>query len=222
MPMQKTEINKNNMLLKVYNSLYEYKDLLPDVAGVLDFDAQNLEAASLDAETVLGLEKKCSYVVSYLLGIQNVLVEDEYSLIKVVQEHYKDQEFWRELLFDFIEYMILKEKAEIIDEEKALLEEGKDTMKEIYQQEHIEKEIVRAFAEKIKKEGFKVDAEKLIKNYLKMRKQDAKQAFEVLTSNPAFFSPIIVKDEMGTVRLSKEDAIAENKKLAKFLKGLKV
>ena len=55
-----------------------------------------------------------------------------------------------------------------------------------------------------------------------MRRQDAKQAWAVLTTNPAFFSPINVKDEMGVVRLSKEAAIDENKKLAKFLKGLKV
>ena len=54
-----------------------------------------------------------------------------------------------------------------------------------------------------------------------MKKQDAKQAWEVLTTNPAFFSPIIVKDAMGGVVVSKEDAINENKKLAKFLKGLK-
>ena len=67
-----------------------------------------------------------------------------------------------------------------------------------------------------------MNAEKLIANYLKMRRQDAKQAWSVLTTNPAFFSPINVKDEMGVVRLSKEAAIDENKKLAKFLKGLKV
>lgn len=220
--MEKVKINRNKVLLKVYNTLYEQRGLLPDVASVLGLDPTGFEPITLDDATALHLEKSCAHVASYLLGTQNVMNEDVLDVIKVVQTHYKDQEFWRNLLFDFVEYMILKEKCEVVEEEKVLLEESKETMREIYQHEHVEKEIIKTFAEKIKKAGFRVNAEKLIANYLKMRRQDAKQAWAVLTTNPAFFSPINVKDEMGVVRLSKEAAIDENKKLAKFLKGLKV
>ncbi|MBQ8250662.1 MAG: hypothetical protein IJY92_01965 [Alphaproteobacteria bacterium] len=220
--MEKIKIDRNKMLLKVYQSLYTHRDLLPDVAHALALDPTGFEPQTLEEATALHLEQNCGRVASYLLGTQNVLDEDELDLIKVIQVHYKDQEFWRDLLYDFVEYLILKEKCAIIEEEKVLLEESKETMLEIFQMEHVEKEIIKTFAEKIKKAGFRVNAEKLIANYLKMRKQDAKQAWSVLTTNPAFFSPIIVKDEMGVVRLSKEAAMDENKKLAKFLKGLKV
>ena len=220
--MEKVRFSRNKMLLKVYQTLFKHRDLLPDVANALVLDPEGFMPDTLDESTVLHLEQNCGRVASYLLGTGNVLNEDVLDLIKVIQTHYKDQEFWRDLLYDFVEYMILKEKCEIIEEEKLLLKESKETMREIYQQEHIEKEIIKAFAEKIKKAGFRVNAEKLIANYLKMRRQDAKQAWSVLTTNPAFFSPINVKDEMGVVRLSKEAAIEENKKLAKFLKGLKV
>ena len=220
--MENVKIKRNKVLLKVYNHLYTQRGLLPDVASVLGLDPTGFEADTLDEATALHLEKSCSHVASYLLGTKDVMNEDELNVIQVIQKHYKDQEFWRDLLFDFVEYMILKEKCAVIEEEKTLLEESKQTMLEIYQHEHIEKEIVKTFAEKIKRAGFRVNAEKLIANYLKMRRQDAKQAWSVLTTNPAFFSPINVKDEMGVVRLSKEAAIDENKKLAKFLKGLKV
>lgn len=220
--MEKIKVDRNKMLLKVYQSLYTHRDLLPDVAHALALDPTGFAPDTLDEATALHLEQNCARVASYLLGTQNVLDEDELDLIKVIQIHYKDQEFWRNLLYDFVEYMILKEKCAILEEEKVLLEESKDAMLEICQAEHVEKEIIKTFAEKIKKAGFRVNAEKLIANYLKMRKQDAKQAWSVLTTNPAFFSPIIVKDEMGVVRLSKEAALDENKKLAKFLKGLKV
>ena len=219
--MQNTKIKKVKMLLSVYQNMYEQRNLLPDVGAYLDYDAEVLTPETVDSDTLSALETRAGKVASYLMGTRDIFDEDIGSLITLVKDNYQDQDFWRELLFDFIEYMILRERVALLAEEEALLEESKQLMLEIYQHEKIEKTVVEAFASKIKKAGFRVDAEKLVKNYLKMKKQDAKQAWEVLTTNPAFFSPIIVKDAMGGVVVSKEDAINENKKLAKFLKGLK-
>ncbi len=220
--MQNMKIKKVKMLLSVYQRMYEQKDLLPDVESYLDYDASSLTPETVDSASLSAIEMRMGKVASYLMGRRDVFAEEIDALIPLVKNNYTDQEFWRELLFDFIEYMILREKVSVIEEEEALLEESKRLMLEIYQHEVVEKAIVDTFAAKIQKAGFKVDAKKLVRNYLKMKKQDAKHAWIMLTTNPAFFSPIIVKDAMGVVVVSKEDAINENKRLAKFLKGLKV
>lgn len=214
-------MQEKELLIKVYQSFYEQKDLLGDAKNVLEIDLSTVTADDLNDNQTGQIEKITAYVVSYLLGIKDALNEKELDLIRLIQDNYQDQEYWRNLLFDFVEYLIKKDRAQIIKEEVQLLDESVVTMRQIYQQEQIEKKVIQTFADKIKKEGFHVDGEKLIKNYLNMRKQDAKKAWEVLTTNPAFFAPIQVKDAMGVVVLKPNEAIEENKKLAKFLKHLK-
>lgn len=211
----------NEILIKTYQSLYEQKDLLGEAKGVLEIDLSSVAVDDLTEDQLGQIEKIVAYVVSYLLGIKDVLSEDEIKVMQLIRDNYDEQEFWRDLLYDFVEYLIKKEREEIIKEEIKLLEESSETMKELYQMEKTEKAIIKTFADKIKKEGFRVDGEKLIERYLNMRRQDKNKAWEVLTTNPAFFAPIKVKDSMGVVVLKPEEAKEENKKLAKFLKHLK-
>ena len=77
------------------------------------------------------------------------------------------------------------------------------------------------FAAKIAEEKFHVDGQSLIRNYLKMMRQDAKKAWEVLTTNPAYFSPIVAHDDSDKVVLSPAQATEENARLAHFLKEVR-
>ena len=88
------------------------------------------------------------------------------------------------------------------------------------QEEKLE-DIINHFAAKITAAKFHVDGAALIRNYLKMTQKDAKKAWEVLITNPAYFSPIKTTDAQGKTILNPTQATEENQKLAKFLKGLK-
>ena len=55
-----------------------------------------------------------------------------------------------------------------------------------------------------------------------MYRQDAKKAYDTLITNPAYFSPIIATDADGSPLLTPAEATAENQRIAKFLKTLKI
>lgn len=111
------------------------------------------------------------------------------------------------------------ELHEIKDEENELIEEIQDMEEE-------EKELKQDFINAIKRKGFPVDAERLINNYFTLAKREPEKAYQTLITNPLFFSPIqmekLPKRLFGLIKPSANDAIAVNKKLASFLKHLKV
>lgn len=211
------------MLLKVYKQFYVQKELLGDQGAVLRIRPEDLMNETEEYGPVfMAVHQSLIQVVSPLLGVSDVTFEDMSQMAERVAKGYSDQEFWRELFFDYLEYLLEKEKEEIINEEKSLILETRETLKDILIQEAQEKKIVNAFAVKIKDAGFRVDGVRLISNYLKMMRQDSDQAWRVLTTNPAMFAPILVKDQNGKQVLTPEAAREENRKLARFLSGLQL
>lgn len=81
------------------------------------------------------------------------------------------------------------------------------------------------FAKAIRDRGFPVDADLLVRNYMTLSKKDPKKAYQVLITNPLYFAPIqmekLPKTMFGFKKPGPKEAIAINKKLASFLKGLK-
>ena len=215
-------MSSTEKLLKVYINLFQHKDLLGETGALFTLDPATLGQDGLTHENLQLVEKVTTYTVSYLLSGVNVTAISRKELIDRIIKGYENQEFWYFLLLDYADFLITRDKEELVHDEKQVFDEGKEILKQILQAEHNEKAIIKTFSEKINEAGFHVNAEKLVANYLKMRRNDAKMAWQVLTENPAFFSPIITKDSMGSVILKKEDAIEENKRLAKFLKKLKV
>lgn len=211
------------MLLKVYKRFYVQKELLGEQGAVLRIRPEDLMNETEEYGPVfMAVHQSLIQVVSPLLGVADVTFEDMSQMAERVGKGYSDQEFWRELFFDYLEYLLEKEKEEIINEEKSLILETRETLKDILVQEAQEKKVVNAFALKIKDAGFRVDGVRLISNYLKMMRQDADQAWRVLTTNPAMFAPILVKDQNGKQVLTPEAAREENRKLARFLSGLQL
>ena len=84
------------------------------------------------------------------------------------------------------------------------------------------KRIISSFLQKMKKKNYPVDAKRLITNYWKMCGQDAEKAWNILTTNPAFFAPIITVDEKGKTVISPKKASAINNELANFLKKMTI
>lgn len=81
------------------------------------------------------------------------------------------------------------------------------------------------FAKAIRDHGFPVDADLLVRNYMNLSKRNPQKAYQVLTTNPLYFAPIqmekLPKTMFGLKKPGPKEAIAINKKLASFLKGLK-
>ena len=113
------------------------------------------------------------------------------------------------------------EEADIKEEGEEISDKLKEVLFDLKMQERSIDDLVSYYAEQIEREKFHVDAKALIRNYFKMMKKDAKMAWQVLTTNPAYFSPLKTRDEGGKEILSPDKAIAENQKLAQFLKGVK-
>lgn len=93
-----------------------------------------------------------------------------------------------------------------------------------------ERSIIEKVALKIEAGGFPIDARKLVRNFLNASKRDADSAYEILITNPAYFSPLILKGKMSMWRkiTGKGPKMPEpevgqkiNRELAKFLKNLK-
>ena len=208
--------------LGMYQECFNNKDLLGEEGGVLSVAPGEISVEEGWGPVTKFADEKLMMVASKLTGGMDFLNDDIVKIAERVASGYKDQEYWRELLFDYIDYLLLKEKEEIIQEERALLQESKEALKNILTVEAKEKKVIQSFASKIKEAGFKVNAEQLVANYLKMMQQDAQEAWKVLTTNPAMFSPILVKDAKGKVCLSAAQAVEENRRLARFLKGLRL
>ena len=211
-------LNRRQMrLVGVYKQLYKYKDLLKN-APVLSCNLENIPDSELP-NVFAQMEGELNSVIGYLLGMRGELKVN--SMLEAINTHYKKEDFWRNLLLDFVE--IKQEEAEhaIKEEKKVVQEDGLEIYAKLREFQKRRKEIIESFSEKIKGDNFPIDAKRLFKNYLNMADIDPKQAWEVLISNPAFFSPLIVEDANGKRTLSIKDAKDVNKKIGARLKKIK-
>lgn len=120
------------------------------------------------------------------------------------------------------ELNVLSQRAEI----RKVRNERQIAVEEVQEIENEERQVQKAFVLALKKENFPVDADKLIRNYFNFAKKDAEKAYQILTTNPLFYSPIqlekLPKKLFGTRKLGAKEATAINKKLASFLKKVKI
>lgn len=210
------------ILVSIYLRLVEQKHLLASAGEYLTYNLDLVDENALDTYFWENIEQQTAQVVSYLLQVSDVMKADFSGVLQKIEREYKNQPYWCKILFDFMDYTVEKEAEAIRFEKKQLLEDNEELMYQIRLHEEQERTIIKTFAAKVKEAGFKVDAEKLFKNYIKMMHQDEERAWEVLITNPALFSPILVRDAGGRVVLLPDQAVEENKKLAKFLKHLRV
>lgn len=120
-----------------------------------------------------------------------------------------------------IDMLMVHEKLTLMN----INSEIKEDVSKIKEMEEDEKAIKRKFVAAIERKRFPVNAQKLIDNYFNLAKRDPDKAYETLTTNPLFFSPILLekmpKKFFGLIKPSPKDALAVNKQLASFLKNLK-
>ncbi|MBR6412902.1 MAG: hypothetical protein IKS41_07085 [Alphaproteobacteria bacterium] len=204
-------------IFQMYQRFYAQKAVL-SAAPVLSINPNEMGVAEFPTEKAL---TEMEAVAAYLMGLSSLKNISFDKQIKIVKESYEGQDFWQNLLYDFLELRLDVEESHIKEEDEEISDKLKEILYDLKMQERNIEDLVQYYTEKIEKEKFHVDAKALIRNYFKMFKKDQKTAWQVLTTNPAFFSPIKARDASGKEILSPAKAIAENQKLAQFLKGLK-
>ncbi len=207
-----------DILFDLYKKLYEQRAVL-SAAPALTMDITHYTAQSYPDQLA---EKECAAVVSYLCGVPDVYDIEVNDVLNIVKKNYENHPFWKNAILDFLEYKLKQKEEELFKQNIDLLNESSRVLEEIKREEHKQKELVKKFGSVVAKEGFHVDAYRLIKTYFSMYRQDPKKAYETLISNPAYFSHIITMDKNDNILLTPSEAIAENKKLAAFLKKLKI
>lgn len=207
----------SDQIFQMYQRFFAQKAVL-SAAPVLSINPDSIGSAEFPTEKAL---KEMEAVAAYLMGLNSLKNIPFEKQIQIVKESYQGQDFWQHLLFDFLELKLDIEEAHLKEEGEEISDHLKAILFDLKIQERQIEDLVYYYAEKIEKEKFHIDAKALIRNYFKMIKKDPKMAWEVLTTNPAYFSPMKTKDENGKVILPPDKALAENQKLARFLKDLK-
>ena len=210
-------MSNSDKIIHIYQRFYAQKAVLSG-APVLSINPDNIGVAEFPtAKAITELDA----IAAYLMGLPSFKNIPFNRQVQIVKESYQGQPFWQELLFDYLSLKLDLEEEELKTKTEEIADKVRMAQYEINLHEAHEEEIIEHYAAKITKEKFHVDAMALIRNYMKMLRKDPKKAWEVLTTNPAYFSPIKVTDDKGKTILSPSQAKTENDKLANFLKTLK-
>ena len=205
-------------LFSVYKKCYEQRAVLTE-APQMTIDIAGLTPENYDEKAV---RSQTSKVISYLLNVRNVDKLSIQEAVSIVDKTYSEQPFWKNLILDYLSFLVQEEAEQLSRKAEMARQEARTILYEIKKREAEQKLMIKTYAEPLKEQKFAIDAVRLITNYLNMVRKDSKKAWDVLTTNPGYFSPIIAVDNDGKVILTPEQAKSENKKIAGFLKKLSV
>lgn len=128
-------------------------------------------------------------------------------------------------LISYVETLIETDACETAYNIRKVKYQKHKIEKELYEQHQRTLEKKRLYAQAVRERNFPIDADLLINNFFKTASKDPQGAFEILTKNPATYAPIqidkIPNRLFGLIKAGPEDGKAVNKKLGKFLAGIK-
>ena len=166
----------------------------------------------------------------FIKGMRRI-TSSQAPLEKLVQEELRrledqDMTYADQIILAYLSVMIDMVKVKTRMDMQDIDDEMEEIVDEIKEMEEEEKDVKDKIVAMIERKHFPVDARKLVNNYFNLARKDPDKAFETLTTNPLFFSPIqldlLPKKLFGLVKPSAKDAMAINKQMASFFKKLKV
>lgn len=211
-------MSAKDKLFTIYQTLYAQRSVLTQ-APALTVDITQFSANTMDYKTI---RQETAAVISYLMGVRNIDKVDVRNALMSVEKNYTNQPFWKNLILEYLAFANEEEAEQLLKKTQKAREDALNILQQIQQQEANEKATIIAYAKPLKEQGFAIDGEKMMKNYLNMCRKDAKKAWDILISNPAWFSPIITHNSNGDLVLTPTQAIEENKKIGHFLKKLSI
>lgn len=233
------KIPEKLLLLYIYARLlaqeFAKKQGIPFPKMYVDLPKDNFEALSLleyvDDDLYTAVIKDFAEIAQFIPGLPRVMNSQTPidQLIDEEVDRVSDQEFLspsQQIVLSFLlvlaDMRMVQEKLDVNEIKDDLLNDRDEIRQDIEEEEDIKRQFVKAIVSK----HFPVDAKKLIDNYFNFSKKDPNKAYQLLITNPVYFSPIILekmpKKFFGLKKAGPKDALAVNKKLASFLKNLKV
>lgn len=211
-------MSAKDKLFTIYQTLYAQRSVLTQ-APALTVDIAMFSANTMDYRTI---RQETAAIVSYLMGVRDIDQVNVKDALMSIEKNYSNQPFWKNLILDYLSFANEEETEQLMEKAQKTREQAWEILQQIQQQEADEKATIKAYAIPLKEQGFAINGEQMMKNYLNMCRKDPKKAWEILIDNPAWFSPIITHNQNGEAVLTPMQAIEENKKIGKFLKKLSI
>ena len=211
-------MSAKEQLFSLYQKFYAQRNVLAGMPA-LSMDLSSFTPDTFDyarARTEVGA------LTSHLLGVRDVDKLEIKTALDILEKNYTSQPFWKNLILDYLSFTNKEEAERLAERAVKVRQHAEDVLRQIQQQEANEKATIKAYADPIKEQKFAIDGEKMMQNYLNMCRKDKQKAWEMLITNPGWFSPIITVDSAGNTVLTPEQAQEENKKIGKFLKRLSI
>lgn len=202
---------------------------------LIDLPKDTLEAAemidSVDEDIYDALISDFREIAPFIPGLERVMlssnsVED---LIDDEVRRAQDQDVLTSAQQVVLAFLMILADMKMVQQNLELHEitkEQQNIVDDIQEMEADEKAMKRDFIVAIQRKGFPVNATKLINNYFTLAKKEPEKAYQTLITNPLYFSPIqmekMPKKFFGLIPAGPKEARAVNKRLATFLKHLKV
>lgn len=203
---------QTELITRLYKALWDNQNLIeppPDFSLTPEELEQNPDEEVMMQDLV---DTACS-----LLEVEEP--DPEALSASLDQKYPSPTSFWRLLLTEVIGLIDPSKRPRL---DGTLLAEGKQVLKQLNNYLADRDAIIAACEEKIKSAHFPVDAHALLLNYINMAAHQPEQAWDLLTTTPAYFSPIITTDDKGKTIISAEKGKRWNDELAQFLKHLTI
>lgn len=207
-------MSQTETLIRLYTDLLTNQGLITP-APVLRITKEQL-AQNPDESVMMQdlLDMACS-----LLAVPSD-TRDTAVLINSLNQRYPNPtSFWRAFISDIIG---LIDPAKRPQANGALVAQGQQILRKLNDYISNRNAIIAICEKKIEEAHFPVDAHALLLNYINMARRQPEQAWEILTTTPAYFSPIITTDKNGKTIISADKGKQWNTDLAQFLKNLTV
>lgn len=236
---RREKVTDKLLVLYVYARIYSQQQAkhdgyaYPQMMVELPEDVADAEriVGDVDDDLFFAILDDFHEMAPFIPGFERV-VASRAPLEQVIQtelNRIRDQETLSPAQQLIIAYLTVMVDMQIIQEKLRLKDMKRENQKiadDIRQIDADERAVMAAFVAAIERKHFPVNAKKLIKNYFTLSKKDPEKAYKTLTTNPLFFSPILMekmpKKFFGLVKPNAKDAMAVNKRLGAFLKNLKV
>ena len=203
---------RTELITRLYKALWENQNLI-DPPPEFSLTAEQLEQ-NPDEEVMM------QDLVDTTCSLLDVDEPDPDALTASLNEKYPSPtSFWRLLLAEVIGLIDPSKRPRV---DAVLLAEGKQALKQLNEYLADREAIIAACEQKIKEAHFPVDAHALLLNYINMAAHQPEQAWDLLTTTPAYFSPIITTNDEGKTIISAEKGKRWNDELAQFLKNLTI
>ena len=202
---------------------------------MIELPEDNYQAAELldevNNDMLVAMLDDFTEMAPFIMGMERVMA-NKTPLEKIAQiemARIQDQDSLSVAQQILISYILIMLDMQIINEKLDLMDvedEQKRIIEEIRETEDGERALKQRFIQAIERRHFPVNARKLINNYFNLSRKEPDKAYHTLITNPLFFSPIqmerLPKKFFGLIKPGPKDAAAVNKRLASYLKSLKV